>query len=75
MLSPKESRELGLKIKSYGNKNKDLDLYYNGKITREEYKKRADDSLIRELRTYLLNNNIVKLKDLPSKFDPIVKIR
>ncbi len=75
MLLPQESRELALKIKSYGNKNKDLDLYYNGKITREEYKKRADDSLIRELRTYLLNNNIVKLKDLPSKFDPIVKIR
>ncbi len=75
MLSPKESRELGLKIKSYGDRNKDLDLYYSGKINREEYKKRTDNSLVRQLRMYLLDNDVNKLKELPSKFDPIVKIR
>lgn len=73
MLSPSQSRELGLKIKSYS--SKDLDLYYSGKINREEYKKRAENSLVRQLRTYLLENDVRKLSELPSKFDPIVNIK
>tara|TARA_A100001015_G_scaffold191684_1_gene213551 strand:- start:267 stop:479 length:213 start_codon:yes stop_codon:yes gene_type:complete len=70
MLSPKESRELALKMKAYGNPDKDL--LFNGEIDEEEYAKRRDNSLTRQLREYLLNNEVKKISDLPSKFKPIL---
>jgi len=73
MLLPQESRELALKIKSYGNPDKDL--LFNGEIDEQEYNKRRENSLIRQLREYLLENDVRKLNELPSKFDPIVKIQ
>lgn len=73
MLLPKESRELALKIKSYGNPDKEL--FFNGEIDEQEYTKRTQNSLVRQLREYLLENDVRKLNELPSKFDPIVKIQ
>lgn len=73
MLLPEESRELALKIKSYGNPDKDL--LFNGEIDEEEYTKRTQNSLVRQLREYLLENDVRKLSELPSKFDPIVNIK
>ena len=73
MLLPEESRELALKIKSYGNPDKEL--LFNGEIDEEEYNKRRNNSLIRQLREYLLENDVRKISELPSKFDPIAKIQ
>ena len=70
MLSPKESRKLALKIKAYGNPDKDL--LFKGEIDEEEYFKRRENSLVRQLREYLLENDVRKLSDLPSKFKPIL---
>jgi hypothetical protein len=73
MLLPEESRELALKIKSYGNPDKDL--LFNGEINEQEYNKRRENSLTRQLREYLLENDVRKISELPSKFDPIAKIQ
>lgn len=73
MLLPEESRELALKIKSYGNPDKDL--LFNGEIDEQEYNKRRENSLTRQLREYLLENDVRKISELPSKFDPIAKIQ
>jgi hypothetical protein len=70
MLSPEESRKLALKMQAYGNPDKDL--LFKGEIDEEEYFKRRENSLIRQLREYLLENDVRKLSDLPSKFKPIL---